>query len=95
VSEFFRTGRRVLQLARSIRTFGNVVTGVEAVDIGLTLRINDIAKPGSGGHAVSYTKDPSWAAAIAALREDADTRLPGLPAQDDDPAGDAGAIKAA
>jgi hypothetical protein len=90
VSAFFAAGRRTLQLARAIRTMGIIAQGVEAVDIGLTLRIGDILKPGgSNTGQSSFQRDPDWAAAVAALRDDADVALPGLPAEDDAPAGDA------
>jgi hypothetical protein len=90
VAEFYRSGRRTLQLARAIRTMGIIAQGVEAVDIGLTLRIGDILRPGgSSTGQSSFQRDPDWAAAVAALRDDADVALPGLPAEDDAPAGNA------
>jgi hypothetical protein len=89
-AEFFRTGRHLLRLARVIRTMGIIAQGVAAVDIGLVLRINDIIKPGSVNStgASSFTRDPAWTSALAALREDADTLLPGLPPTDDDEPGE-------
>jgi hypothetical protein len=35
----------------------------------------------------ALAKDPAWLAAAAALREDAEAQLPGLPSAEDDPAG--------
>jgi hypothetical protein len=89
MAEFFRAGRRTLLLAGIIRTMGIGATGVANDRVGLTLRISDILKPGgSSTGASSFQRDPSWARAVAALRDDADVALPGLPA--DDPAGEAG-----
>jgi hypothetical protein len=85
VAEFFRAGRHLLTLARVLRTLGiNVARGVEAVDIGLVLRIGDIARSGSSGNASLFTPDAEWAMAIAALPDDADAKLPDLPEDDDD-----------
>jgi hypothetical protein len=94
VADFFRAGRHLLHLARILKTLGINARGVEALDFGLVLRIGDVVRPGSGGDASLYTPDPEWAAALAALREDAAAELPGLPAAEDADAGD-GAAKAA
>jgi hypothetical protein len=67
---------------------GVIAQGVDHDRIGLTLRISDIIKPGGANTgASSFQRDPLWASAIAMLREDPDAAMPGLPAEDDAPAG--------
>jgi hypothetical protein len=62
-----------------------IVRGAEGH--GLAFRITDAAAPIGR---TAFVRDAEWAAAIAALRDDPDARLPGLPAEDG-PAGGAGA----
>jgi hypothetical protein len=89
--EFFSAGRRCLQMARILMTLNvNVRSRVSADDIGLVLRIGDIARPGSQGGISAFTRDPLWVSALAELRENADAPLPSLP-EPEPPGGDAGA----
>jgi hypothetical protein len=60
---------------------GLTVQGAQAH--GLRFVISDAAAP-MGVQA--FVKDPAWLAALAALREDADAQLPGLPSAEDYPA---------
>ncbi|HXP04283.1 MAG TPA: hypothetical protein VN808_09190 [Stellaceae bacterium] len=94
VAEFFRTGRRLLRLARVIRTLNIVAPGVSADDIGLFVRIGDIVQPGNLNSTL-YRPDPAFAAALSALRDDPDVALPGLPEPEPDDAGDGSAAEAA
>jgi hypothetical protein len=82
--EFFATGRQVLRLARVLRTMGDVVTGISADDIGLHLRIGDIAMPGDPNRCL-YTPNPEWLSALAGMSTDADQPLPGLPEPEPEP----------
>ena len=82
ITEFARCARRVLQCAQRLRMIG---VNQIAEMAGLRLIIQ-VAPTVSG--AVAFAPDPTWASALGALRDDADAKLPGLPA-DDGPAGDA------
>jgi hypothetical protein len=80
VAEFQRTGRRLLRLARAMRTINVNADGIISdpiAGLSFVMRIGDIARPGGVG--TLYTSDPSWGAAVAALREDPDFQLPALP----------------
>ena len=81
LSEFNRSARRALRCAQILRTAGLTVQGAQAH--GLRFVISAAAAP-MGVQA--FAKDPAWLAARAALREDADAQLPGLPSAEDDPA---------
>ena len=95
VDEFYRSGRRTLRLARIMRTIGDVVTGVSADDLGLHLRIGDIAPPGEPSR-ILYRPDPDWSAAIDQLRSgDPDVELPGLRDPEPDPEPETASAEAA
>lgn len=82
LTEFYRAARRMLRCAKSIRTAGLFVEGADAH--GLAFVITEAAAP-MGQRA--FRDDPAWGAALAALRENADTVLPGLPPEDLDDVG--------
>lgn len=84
-AEFITSACRMLRLAQVLRTAGVSMGAIEAH--GLRTWIGDAAAP-VGERA--FFDDPTWLAAIAALREDADALLPGLPPDDPDEAGDGG-----
>jgi len=77
LAEFSRCARRALRCAQILRTSGLIVRGAEGH--GLAFRITDAAAPVGRS---AFVHDPGWAAAIAALRDDADAP-PDLRAHDD------------
>jgi cellobiose-specific phosphotransferase system component IIA len=94
LNEFNRAGRHLLRLSRVMRTLEIGHTGMSADDLGLSLRIVDIAPPGEPNRSL-YRPEPAWLAALAALRDDADTELPGPPPAEEDDADDGAAAAAA
>jgi hypothetical protein len=84
LAEFNRAGRHLLRMSRILRTLGIVHTGITATDIGLSLRIGDVLMPGDHGRSL-WTPEPAWAAALQALKVDADAEFPALPAPELDP----------
>jgi hypothetical protein len=76
LDEFIRCSQRALRCAQILRTIGTPVQG--STGHGLMFRITDapttVDKLGT-----AFRPDPDWLSATAALREDADTPLPGLP----------------
>jgi hypothetical protein len=87
--EFVRAARRALRCAMSLRSSGLVMGGAEAH--GLRFIITDAAAPVG---ARAFWPDAGWIVALAALRDDADAPLPGLPSDDPD-AGDGDSCAAA
>lgn len=86
LAEFRRVGARALHCAQALRTAGLIVQGAEAH--GLAFRIHEAP---TSIDKTAFRPDPGWLNAIAALREDADSVLPGLPGAEDDP-GEAAAV---
>jgi hypothetical protein len=73
-------------LAHAMRTASIGVPNVNAENYGLFLEVGHLAQSGPGG---SVASDPTWAQAIARLRDvDPDTELPGLPEPEVPDAGD-------
>jgi hypothetical protein len=79
LAEYWRCANRALRCAQALRTSGVVMQGAESH--GLRFVISEAAAA-VGEH--PFRHDAEWLAALAALREDADARLPELPAADAD-----------
>jgi hypothetical protein len=92
VDELRRARRRFLQMQRILMTLGHGVDRFAAEDIGLGLRIYALSEPGNMGSSL-FTPDGAWRMALAALREDAESQLPGLPEPQPEP--DTGSAQAA
>jgi hypothetical protein len=80
--EFNRSCMRTLQLARALTAAGVSIPDVDDHEHGTFLHIGNLAQSGPVGSVSSFRSDPMWAAALAALRVDPDTELPGLPPED-------------
>jgi hypothetical protein len=79
LAEYWRCAKRALRCAQALRTSGVGMQGAEGH--GLRFVISEAAAA-IGEH--PFKHDAEWLAALAALREDADVTLPGLPAADAD-----------
>jgi hypothetical protein len=77
LAEYWRCANRALRCAQALRTSGLTMQGAQSH--GLRFVISEAAAV-VGEH--PFKHDAEWTAALAALREDADARLPDLPAAD-------------
>ena len=78
VVEFHRAARRALRCAKALRTCGLITQG--ATGHGLRLTIGEAA---AAMGEVAFKHDAEWLTALAALHEDPDAPLPGLPDPED------------
>jgi hypothetical protein len=91
VAEFDRCARPALRLAMALKTAGITPAAVDAH--GQRMAVTYVPVP--IGAPSAFAPDPTWVAALAALREDADALFPGLPPDEDPDAGDGTAAPAA
>lgn len=89
-AEFTRSARRALRCLQALFTAGHKIGAIEAH--GLRFAIGEAA---AAIGQKTFFHDSEWTAALAALRDDPDAALPGLPEPDPDDAGDGDSTRAA